>query len=761
MNNPDLPKWILQAYTLLYNTVNERKFTIKDAEQILSGTDIRTIRIILSRLNKSGFLFSEPSSDDSRLRIYSLLPISSDDSPDGSLSSPVRAIPGMPGPASPLASSPGRPKEKRRSKIPAPPEALMEKKSDEKCPEKEPFNNYFSIVGDAIRGADDLLICTGILWLKHVRDSSPVTRSVSFADLLNPESDGYRDLQGMVNTGIESLAQSSLSNFSLSSFSFQINKWLEKLGQFGRKSLEPVLASFFNGPPIHISDPGYNPFVTGVHLYSLLNTITRGIKGFEPIPDPNLANLMVSIASPRPGEQIYNPCTGYGELVLFTHFFLGKNHPDTSIFSEPYTSAISKKSGPPPDIASFLSDIFNVPGIIRKSGDILRHPAFWDQTGSGRFDLVLSVIPAGIKGYTEELLKEDDSWTRYRYGFPSRRNAEWLFIQHMVASMSDNGRAVLLIPSESLVRRGADAEIRLAFMKKAPVEGVILLPGETGIPSDTQALLILNKNRKELNNTIFCMDATKKPVQIQSSSEKDGSTCSWILSEWKKQEETPGISRLIPLSDIIENGGDINIPFLIHGVAAIDNPDNNRWRWVTLTPNNHRVMQGFSFPPDHEGTMPVLTPGDIDERGYFALQNLYKSLTPPDGRHVIPPGSVIFSVSINDSKSGKNPDIISEWSIDNVTLIGMHVRTLLAGEGIFWIEITDPSLLSEYLGLLLHLMQQRVWFRGTPENFVRTGLEIRIPVPPVDVQAQLVKAIWKDETLRIFLEQMIRIKDNH
>lgn len=315
--------------------------------------------------------------------------------------------------------------------------------------------------------------------------------------------------------------------------------------------------------------------------------------------------------------------------------------------------------------------------------------------------------------------------------------------------MNETGKTVLMVSADSLFRKGSEADIRTSFMKKGLVEGIILLPGKNGMTIDAQAMLVLNaKKPASEEGVIFCIDATKP----QKNSLHPPCSFSWVPPLWSSRREEQGISRMVPLEDILKQGGVISIPSLIQQESPQKSILYDGWRWEPLTLDNHRITMGRAVPLVPNGLSPVLTPDYINERGYFSLHKLDRTDIPAGDGLYIPPGSVIFSI-----QGDRDDPTTQTWYIDKVSLTGGDVHNLIGGEGIWWIELTDPSILSEYLGLLLHLAQSRVRFTVPKESLTRTGLTLSIPVPPIPVQIHIVKTLWKDTAIRTFLELLIQM----
>lgn len=165
----------------------------------------------------------------------------------------------------------------------------------------------------------------------------------------------------------------------------------------------------------------------------------------------------------------------------------------------------------------------------------------------------------------------NDPYERFEYGIPPFSNGDFAFLQHITASLTDNGKAGVVCPQGVLFRgqpekteeedgqkRKADDEylIRRGFLQgpinvdgevtqmKNIVDAIVVLPGNlfygTTIPG---SILFLNKNKPE----------HRKDKVLMVYAAKEG---------WYKEE--PNMNVLLPhdtlrISTILESWGDIEI----------------------------------------------------------------------------------------------------------------------------------------------------------------------------------------------------------
>jgi type I restriction enzyme M protein len=131
---------------------------------------------------------------------------------------------------------------------------------------------------------------------------------------------------------------------------------------------------------------------------------------------------------------------------------------------------------------------------IRK-GDTLRDPQHKDQGQLMTFDRVIANPPFSLKGWGKDDC-DNDGYGRFPYGTPPKDAGDLAFVQHMIASLNDDGMAGIVMPHGVLFRGSSEKAIRQGILEDDLLEAVVGLPSGlfygTGIPA---CLLIINKNK--------------------------------------------------------------------------------------------------------------------------------------------------------------------------------------------------------------------------------------------------------------------------
>ena len=184
-------------------------------------------------------------------------------------------------------------------------------------------------------------------------------------------------------------------------------------------------------------------------------------------PEP-VAALMLSLANPKSGDRIYDPCFGIGELLVGAvrrlneaAWFASPHHRADVQVTEVFGVEINRVAYAVGLCRALLAGIER-PGFAL--ADALERPLPRRRSADG-FDCILAAPPWG--GRSKHPSAD-------RFPFPSR-NTESLFLQHVMANLRPGGRAVVVLPENALYRTG-DRRLRKALLSEYSVDAVVSLP---------------------------------------------------------------------------------------------------------------------------------------------------------------------------------------------------------------------------------------------------------------------------------------------
>lgn len=212
--------------------------------------------------------------------------------------------------------------------------------------------------------------------------------------------------------------------------------------------------------------------------------------------------LMAKLLNPEPYSTIYDPTCGSGGLLIKGRLQFDEMHPDEKgqaprIYGQeltPTTYAMAKMN-------AFLHDFI---GADIRIGDTFRNPMFTAGNSKlHRFDYVVANPMWNQKEYDDDFYNSDN-WNRFSDGTPPSSSADWGWVQHMLASLKDNGRAAIVLDTGAVSRGSGsknanrERDIRKKFVEEDLIEGVVLLPENLFYNTNAPGIiLLLNRNKLE------------------------------------------------------------------------------------------------------------------------------------------------------------------------------------------------------------------------------------------------------------------------
>ena len=283
---------------------------------------------------------------------------------------------------------------------------------------------------------------------------------------------------------------------------------------------------------------------------------SAGKKGGEFYTPGEVVKLLVSLIKPHAGMKVLDPTCGSGGMLLQSRNYLathGENEQNIQLFGQEMnlsTWAICK-------LNMFLHGFFNAD--IRK-GDTLGEPQHVENGELMRFDRVIANPPFSLKNWGRESA-EHDGYGRYRYGIPPKDAGDLAFVQHMIASLNQEGVMGVVVPHGVLFRGGQEGEIRKGILEDDLVEAVIGLPSGlfygTGIPA---SLIIINKNKgAERQGKVLFINAELDYQEGKNQNILRDQDIEKIVGCFDAYNEIKRFSRVVPIEEIRENDHNLNI----------------------------------------------------------------------------------------------------------------------------------------------------------------------------------------------------------
>ena len=265
--------------------------------------------------------------------------------------------------------------------------------------------------------------------------------------------------------------------------------------------------------------------------------------------------LMAHLLNPEPYTTIYDPACGSGGLLIKPRLLFEQAHPDEKsqapqIYGQeltPTTYAMAKMN-------AFLHDFI---GADIQIGDTFRNPRFVaNNSALQRFDYVVANPMWNQKEYNDAFY-ESDNWERFSYGIAPSSSADWAWVQHILTSLKDNGRAAIVLDTGAVSRGSGsnqtnrERDIRKKFVEEDLIEGVVLLPENLFYNTSAPGIiLLLNRSKLEKRKEqILLINLSKhfekgKPKNILT--DEGISVATEVYQAWESREK---LSDVITLKD--------------------------------------------------------------------------------------------------------------------------------------------------------------------------------------------------------------------
>lgn len=259
---------------------------------------------------------------------------------------------------------------------------------------------------------------------------------------------------------------------------------------------------------------------------------------------PGPAALMAALAGPAL-RSVLDPAAGTGTLLRAVE----------------RPTALSAQDADP-DLTALTALRLALHGdasVSARAGDALLADAF----GQGAFDAVLCHPPFNERNWGHDELAYDQRW---EYGFPARTESELAWVQHALARLRPGGTAVLMMPPAAASRRSG-RRIRAGLLRRGALRAVIALPAGAappyGIPLHLWVLRKPDAGRPAPPELLF-VDTAELAGSGGGRDKLDWQAVhTAVLDAWGpferqgKAEEQPGVSRSVPLIELLDDDVDL------------------------------------------------------------------------------------------------------------------------------------------------------------------------------------------------------------
>ncbi len=308
---------------------------------------------------------------------------------------------------------------------------------------------------------------------------------------------------------------------------------------------------------INVGNKSYSADVMGDAYEYLLKQFAEDAKknGGQFYTPRSVVKLLVKILDPKPGETVYDPTCGTGGMLIESIRHMNNQQMSYGrIFGQEINMTTSA-------IARMNLYLHGAHDFTIEQGDTLRHPKFFKGGLLKTFDNVIANPPFGLSGWGAEAF-ETDQYGRNFWGCPSDSNADFAWIQHMVASMDPiHGKCVVIMPQGVLFHGGKEGEIRKKLIQSDKVEAVITFVGGLFFGAGVAACVLCLNNDKPAahRGKVLLVDGStiytaKRAQNIMSDEDVEKA-----FSLYEGYEDVVGYSKVVTLEDLEKNGYTLSV----------------------------------------------------------------------------------------------------------------------------------------------------------------------------------------------------------
>lgn len=266
--------------------------------------------------------------------------------------------------------------------------------------------------------------------------------------------------------------------------------------------------------------------------------------------------LIARLLQPEEGLEVYDPTCGSAGLLIKAQLTVKGAAERVKRPLRLYGQELNHVTYA---IAKMNTIIHDMEGEIA-IGDTLRNPKFLSGSRLRTFDLVAANPMWNQDGY-DDAFYETDSYGRFSFGYPPASSADWGWVQLMLSSLNDQGRAVIVLDSGAVARgsggQGSNRErdIRKHFVEQDLIEGVILLPENLFYNTTAPGILLcLNKSKaKTRQGKMVLINASREFEKGRPKNFIPDSSIAKIAGAFRAGKDVPSFVKVITNDEATKN----------------------------------------------------------------------------------------------------------------------------------------------------------------------------------------------------------------
>lgn len=280
---------------------------------------------------------------------------------------------------------------------------------------------------------------------------------------------------------------------------------------------------------------------------------SAGKKAGEFYTPNEVVKLLVNILEPGENSEIYDPTVGSGGLLIES-----KNYVESRYGSARNISLYGQeKSGTVWSLSKMNMLFHTIYDSKILNGDTLMNPLHIEANGEIKtFDIVIANPPFS-QNYTKDGMKFKE---RFNFWMPVKDKADFMFVQHMVASINNAGRMAVVMPHGVLFRGGEERKFREWLVGRGYLEAVIGLPPAlfygTGIPA---SVIVINKKDAHLRDKVLFINADREYKEGKNQNKLRPEDIEKIAFVYRSKQQIAKYSKLVSKEELAAEEYNFNI----------------------------------------------------------------------------------------------------------------------------------------------------------------------------------------------------------
>jgi type I restriction enzyme M protein len=279
---------------------------------------------------------------------------------------------------------------------------------------------------------------------------------------------------------------------------------------------------------------------------------SAGKKAGEFYTPNEIVKLLVNILEPGKDAEIYDPTVGSGGMLIEC-----KNYVESRYGTAKNLSLYGQeKSGTVWGLCKMNMLFHNIYDSKILNGDTLINPLHLNGNELRTFDIILANPPFSLDYSTNSMKFKE----RFSFWMPTKDKADFMFVQHMIASLNNGGRMAVVMPHGVLYRGGEEKKFREWLVnngdkdnKRCYLEAVIGLPSAlfygTGIGA---CILVINKSGAHERDHVLFINADREYKEGKNQNKLRPEDLEKIAFTYRHKKETPKYSKLVAKSKAID-----------------------------------------------------------------------------------------------------------------------------------------------------------------------------------------------------------------